>query len=310
MDVTLGLGSVIGGAVGAIGENKRHKRQKEYMGMQQTNVLEQMEKAKEHQMQMWNDTNYGAQLEHMKEAGLNPALMYGMGGGGGTTAGAGTAGSAGLPQAPTMDIAGNAMQGAQIALTKAQADKLEAETEKTKEDTKLTEREILKLSDEMIDAITEDYIAGASTKREEARRLELANKFETWMQKEEIQADGSVGMSPREKQARYEINKMNAEIQAINKKMEHTINLMTLNNTKIKEINQNTALKQQLKQQLDKINPVELDQLIQNIEYQKEHLEILKRDPANKQWGQYIDFGINQGSKVMSTLLDIRKVKH
>jgi hypothetical protein len=27
-------------------------------------------------MDMWNKTNYGAQVEHMKNAGLNPALMY------------------------------------------------------------------------------------------------------------------------------------------------------------------------------------------------------------------------------------------
>ena len=47
------------------------------------------------QMDMWNKTNYGAQLEHMKDAGLNPALMYGMGGGGGATTGSQGGGSAG-----------------------------------------------------------------------------------------------------------------------------------------------------------------------------------------------------------------------
>ena len=37
------------------------------------------------QLEMWKATNYPAQIEQMKLAGLNPALAYGMGGGGGVT---------------------------------------------------------------------------------------------------------------------------------------------------------------------------------------------------------------------------------
>ena len=37
------------------------------------------------QLEMWKATNYPAQVEQMKLAGLNPALAYGMGGGGGVT---------------------------------------------------------------------------------------------------------------------------------------------------------------------------------------------------------------------------------
>ena len=42
------------------------------------------------QMKMWDNTNYEAQKRHMIAAGLNPALMYGMGGAGGATTGANT----------------------------------------------------------------------------------------------------------------------------------------------------------------------------------------------------------------------------
>ena len=35
---------------------------------------------------LWDYTNYENQKQHMKNAGLNPALMYGMGGGGGVSA--------------------------------------------------------------------------------------------------------------------------------------------------------------------------------------------------------------------------------
>lgn len=38
-------------------------------------------------LEMWEATGYGAQKRQMKDAGLNPALMYGMGGGGGQSAG-------------------------------------------------------------------------------------------------------------------------------------------------------------------------------------------------------------------------------
>ena len=36
---------------------------------------------------MWRDTNYAAQKEEMKKAGLSPGMMYGMGGTGGATTG-------------------------------------------------------------------------------------------------------------------------------------------------------------------------------------------------------------------------------
>ena len=47
--------------------------------------------------EMWDYTNYENQVKHLKEAGLNPALLYGQGGGGGSAAGGGTAAGVGLP---------------------------------------------------------------------------------------------------------------------------------------------------------------------------------------------------------------------
>jgi hypothetical protein len=76
------------------------------------------------QMDMWNKTNYGAQVEHMKNAGLNPALMYKGAGAGGTT-GSQTGGSASMgnsQQGKVMDLS-NALIGAQIEGLKAKATK-------------------------------------------------------------------------------------------------------------------------------------------------------------------------------------------
>lgn len=87
------------------------------------------------QLEMWEATNYNAQKEQMKKAGLNPALMYGMSGGGGATTGAGAASSHGS-QAPAgggeiMGMMQLRTQQAQINLMEAQAKKAEAEATKT-----------------------------------------------------------------------------------------------------------------------------------------------------------------------------------
>lgn len=89
----------------------------------------------ERQKELWEATGYVAQKDQMKRAGINPALMYGMGGGGGQTAAA--------APAPTPD-AGSAGQGSnsgghamdigaliQLELLKSQKANIEAQTHKT-----------------------------------------------------------------------------------------------------------------------------------------------------------------------------------
>ncbi len=107
------------------------KRQKELMGIQLENQKELNKQGRDIQMDMWNRTNYGAQVRHMKEAGLSPGLIYGNSGGGGTTTGSqggGSAASGGAPNRAQIGIEGM-MAGHQIALMKAQARKLNAEAQ-------------------------------------------------------------------------------------------------------------------------------------------------------------------------------------
>ncbi len=123
-----------GGIIGMIGQDRRatkqHTRQKELMDIQNKNQQGLNKQGHDLQMDMWNKTNYGAQMGHMKEAGLNPGLMYGQSGAGGATTGSQGGGSAasGSAAAP-MDI-GNAVQA---GLMMAQTRKLDAETKNLEE---------------------------------------------------------------------------------------------------------------------------------------------------------------------------------
>lgn len=96
------------------------------------------------QKKMWDETNYEAQIEHMKKAGLNPALAYGQGGGGGTTAGSASGSVAATGQAANSaatEQAGIAAKGmglqlaSQLALQQAQKENIEADTANKKAET-------------------------------------------------------------------------------------------------------------------------------------------------------------------------------
>lgn len=134
------MSDLIGGIIGMVGQRQREKRamnnQKELMDIQHRNQQRLNQQGFDLQKRMWDETNYEAQMEHIKNAGLNPALMYGMSGGGGTTTGSqgggsATGGQAPAPQQmPTMDIQQSLMMKAQLDLMRAQANKTKAEADK------------------------------------------------------------------------------------------------------------------------------------------------------------------------------------
>lgn len=101
--------------------------------IQQRRQLEGQKKALAQQnaaaYDMWLKTNYSAQRHQLEKAGLNPGLLYGMGGGGGGQTGSSSA----MPSAQNvgqMDIA----SAAQLALLKAQKENIEADTANKKAD--------------------------------------------------------------------------------------------------------------------------------------------------------------------------------
>lgn len=80
------------------------------------------------QLELWEKTGYGAQMDQLKRAGLNQALLYGMSGGGGQSTNVNT-GNVSRGNAPTGGgeaMAGMGM-GLNLAMMKAQKDVLEAQ---------------------------------------------------------------------------------------------------------------------------------------------------------------------------------------
>ena len=114
----LGIGSEIASGAGNLifGEFQ----QKQALRGQQKALAQQNAAA----MDIWEKTNYKAQMGQLEKAGLNPGLIYGMGGAGGTLGGA-----SGSVNSGTNQIQGMGIQGAmQLALMKAQKENIEADT--------------------------------------------------------------------------------------------------------------------------------------------------------------------------------------
>lgn len=136
-------GQIIGGILGIGGQflgneakekaqRQQFENEKSLMGLQAGYNKEQARYSQQLAKEMWDYTNYGNQKKHMEAAGLNPALMYGQGGGGGASTDGGEAQgvSMGTSQAVMMGLHAKAME-AEIAKTMAETAKITTETEKT-----------------------------------------------------------------------------------------------------------------------------------------------------------------------------------
>lgn len=133
----LGMIAPIAGAVGGmlgIGEKRQDQRQIEQQEklqeMQIKGNKEMSEFEKKQQLDLWNKTNTEAQVKHIKEAGMNPALLYGMSGGGSATTGGGIGSGVSGGNAAT-GVQGQAM-AIETMMAAAQIENLKAQTEKTK----------------------------------------------------------------------------------------------------------------------------------------------------------------------------------
>lgn len=160
------ISGALGMIGGAISDRRNYRNQKKLMGLQNEYNLNMLAKQQDYAKEMaginqgyamdmanwshnankdmWDYTNYENQVTHLEAAGLNPALLYGQGGGGGATAAggnaiAGSGQSAGgantsSPQAIKSQIIEGAGMGIQLGLMNAQKRKLEADAAKNEAD--------------------------------------------------------------------------------------------------------------------------------------------------------------------------------
>jgi len=150
-----GIGATVAGVAGnaiydQLTMGQQDKRTEKFMDIQHKNNKDMMQQqfmnqtglniqGHELQYEMWLKTNYPDQVKQMKKAGLNPALMYGMKGGGGATTGSQSGGSAsggnaGLGMAPQSK--GVDMQAGLIA---AQTEMMKANARDTNADADIKE---------------------------------------------------------------------------------------------------------------------------------------------------------------------------
>lgn len=124
------VGQVLGMVMGGAQDRRQLKQQEKLQELQIKGNKEMGEFNNQLQLDMWNKTNYGAQMEHLKGAGLNPGLIYGMGGAGGATTGGG--GGGGVSGGQAANAAATQQNNMAMGMQLAQMRLIEAQTEKTK----------------------------------------------------------------------------------------------------------------------------------------------------------------------------------
>lgn len=123
-------GGLMGAIFGGMNDRRQIKQQGKLNQLQEESSKRMMDYQNIKAMDMWQKTNYSAQLAEMKKAGLSTGLMYGGSGPGGATTGSASS-SIGGGQAPA---GGGEVQtmAMQLGLQQAQIENIKANTEKTK----------------------------------------------------------------------------------------------------------------------------------------------------------------------------------
>lgn len=146
--VTGGIGSIVSGGLGLLGglfkrNNNGFKNQqklmqqaweyeKEGMGLQYNYGQQAADAEYKRNLQMWKDTNFGAQRDEIEKAGLSVGLMYGNGGGSAASTAGGTATQPNAPKTNPVEVAlQQESMGLQLKQIEAQNRLANAEATKT-----------------------------------------------------------------------------------------------------------------------------------------------------------------------------------
>lgn len=193
-----GLGLISGAVLGNRAAKRQYAHEKEMMGLQHQYNEQSADAAQERAKDMWDYTNYEAQVEHMRNAGLSVGLMYGNGGGmGASSSGAQGQGVTNPGSQAEAVRAQNQAMGIQLAniesqteLNKAQAKKAKSEADKTSGvDTQIGEATVGKLIEETKNEKLKQGLIRANTRVENANEdLIRASTDMKFMEMDEIKA--------------------------------------------------------------------------------------------------------------------------
>lgn len=175
--ITAGVGTGLGMLLGKYNDNRQLKQQGR-LGQQQMGFNKEMaDYNMANSMKMWEATNYKGQMDQMKKAGINPALIYGNSGSGGTTQGAATGAPVSGGQAPQ---GGNEAMG--MMMSSMQMKMMQAQVENTQADTanKKASNPNIPLEGENIKAST----AGITQGIENAKAQKILLEIQTGMEKQ------------------------------------------------------------------------------------------------------------------------------
>lgn len=122
------IGTVLGMAMQGANDRRQLRQQQKLQELEMQGSKEMTKFNMEQQLAMWNATGYEAQKKQMKAAGLNPAMMYGMSGGGGQSMGIAN-GSVSGGNAPVGggEVQGMVGMGLQMGMMEAQKKVLESQ---------------------------------------------------------------------------------------------------------------------------------------------------------------------------------------
>lgn len=271
-----GGSSLISGAIGMIGgaisDRRNYKNQlklmeqqqqynkelgeinqgyaKEMAAINQQYALQAGKQSHLYNQQMWDYTNYENQVKHLEAAGLNPALLYGQGGGGGATAAGGAVGngqgmagqapSGGSPQAIKSQIVEGAGMGVQLGLMEAQVEALKAKAAKDNADAEKTAGADTELTKSLI------ALNKVETDVKNMSVEEIAAKAKYWgdLSTESWQRARALAKEADFKEATFEdsVKKVAYETQGSLIKNLETLSNIELNDAKIRSLNENIAI--------------------------------------------------------------------
>lgn len=124
------MGGLTGMLFAGYNDRRQMKQQTKLQNLQIAGDKELTDYNFNKELQMWKDTGYGPQMQQLKEAGLNPALIYGTGGSGGMTTDIkpGQVNGADAPKGGG-EVMGMAIASMQMQLMNAQRKNIEADTQ-------------------------------------------------------------------------------------------------------------------------------------------------------------------------------------